>query len=40
MTVYEKNTDEFYKELNGNCYPEKLLEIARKGVYLYEPMIK
>jgi len=40
MTIYDKNTNEFYKELNGNCCPEKLLEIARKGIDLYEPLFK
>jgi len=36
----EENTDEFYKELNGNCDPDKLLEIAKQGIYLYEPLFK
>ena len=36
----EENTREFYKELNGNCNPDQLLEIARRGIYLYEPLFK
>eukprot|EP00833_Pecoramyces_ruminatium_P015143 jgi/Orpsp1_1/1189175/evm.model.d7180000070019.1 len=38
--MYEKNTIEFYKELNSICDPEKLLEIERHGIYLYEPLFK
>jgi len=38
--TFEENTDEFYKELNGNFDPDKLLEIARHGMYLYEPLFK
>jgi len=38
---YEKNTEEFYKELNNDyCCPEKLLEIARQGIFLYESLCK
>jgi len=38
--TFDENTIEFYKELNGNCDPEKLLEIAQCGIYLYEPLLK
>jgi len=34
----EENTKKFYIELNGNCDPEKLLEISKKGVLLYESL--
>jgi len=34
----ENNTKLFYKELNGNCNSTTLLEIARKGIFLYEPL--
>jgi len=37
---YEKNTKEFYNELSTDCNPEKLLEIARQGIFLYEPLFK
>ncbi|OUM63913.1 hypothetical protein PIROE2DRAFT_9444 [Piromyces sp. E2] len=36
----EENTKLFYEELNGNGNPNKLLEIARRGIFLYEPLIK
>jgi len=36
----EVNTSLFYEELNGNGNPDKLLEIARKGIFLYEPLFK
>ena len=32
--TFEENTNEFYKELNGNCDPDKLLEIVKHGIYL------
>jgi len=38
--TFEENTNEFYKELNSNCDPDKLLEIAKHGIYLYEPLFK
>jgi len=34
----EKNTELFYKELNSNCNPYILLQIAKKGIFLYEPL--
>ncbi|OUM57698.1 hypothetical protein PIROE2DRAFT_17238 [Piromyces sp. E2] len=40
MTKYEKNTEIFYQELNGPCRPDKLLEIAKKGIFLYEPLFR
>ena len=38
MSNYEKNTDLFYEELNGECNPDTLLNIARNGIFLYEPL--
>jgi len=32
------NTRLFYKEYNNKCNPNKLLNIARKGIELYEPL--
>jgi len=40
VEVFEENMKEFYKELNGKCNPDKLLEIAKRGIYLYEPLLK
>ncbi|ORX77014.1 hypothetical protein BCR32DRAFT_302928 [Anaeromyces robustus] len=40
MTEVEINTKLFYEEINNNCNPEKLLEIAKKGIFLYEPLFK
>ncbi|ORX77901.1 hypothetical protein BCR32DRAFT_247564 [Anaeromyces robustus] len=37
-TTTEKNTDLFYKELNGDCNENVLLEIAKKGIFLYESL--
>ncbi|KAG4082268.1 hypothetical protein H8356DRAFT_1753968 [Neocallimastix lanati (nom. inval.)] len=34
------NTKKFYDELEGKCEPEILLEIAKKGIFLYEPLCK
>jgi len=38
MSKNDSNTLLFYKELNSTCNPEKLLEIANKGIFLYEPL--
>ncbi|KAG4086227.1 hypothetical protein H8356DRAFT_1297965 [Neocallimastix lanati (nom. inval.)] len=41
MSKYsEENTKDFYKELNGECNPEKLLNIAEQGIFLKEPLFK
>jgi len=40
MTEYEINTESFYQELNGLCRPDKLLNIAKKGIFLYEPLFQ
>lgn len=40
MAQYEKNTKEFYEELNGVCRPERLLEIAKRGIFLLEPLFR
>ncbi|ORX41589.1 hypothetical protein BCR36DRAFT_467782 [Piromyces finnis] len=32
------NTELFYKELNSTCNPDTLLKIAKKGIFLYEPL--
>jgi len=32
------NTRSFYKEYNNKCKPDKLLNIAKKGIELYEPL--
>ncbi|ORX64715.1 hypothetical protein BCR32DRAFT_272990 [Anaeromyces robustus] len=34
------NTKKFYEELEGKCDPEILLEIAKKGIFLFEPLYK
>jgi len=31
--TYEKNTKEFYIELDTDCISEKLLELARQGIF-------
>jgi len=36
----EENTKLFYEELNGDGNPEKLLEIAKRGIFLKEPLFK
>eukprot|EP00833_Pecoramyces_ruminatium_P013634 jgi/Orpsp1_1/1187666/evm.model.d7180000059314.1 len=36
----EKNTELLYKELNSNCNPDVLLQIAKNGIFLYEPLFK
>jgi len=38
MDKFEKNTILFYEELNNNCNPEILLNIAKKGIFLIEPL--
>ncbi|KAG4082871.1 hypothetical protein H8356DRAFT_1351908 [Neocallimastix lanati (nom. inval.)] len=38
--TYEENTKDFYNELNGECDPEKLLYIAKQGIFLKEPLFK
>jgi len=40
MTTIEKNTELFYKELNGNCDVNNLLKIAKEGIFLYESLCK
>jgi len=40
MTTIEQNTKLFYKEFNGNCNEEILLQLAKKGIFLYEPLLK
>jgi len=32
------NTRAFYKEYNNKCNPDKLLNISKKGIKLYEPL--
>ncbi|OUM58767.1 hypothetical protein PIROE2DRAFT_15871, partial [Piromyces sp. E2] len=39
-SVYEINTENFYNELNNACNPEKLLQIAKQGIFLYESLFK
>ncbi|KAG4081824.1 hypothetical protein H8356DRAFT_969070 [Neocallimastix lanati (nom. inval.)] len=38
--TYEENTKDFYNELNSECDPEKLLYIAKQGIFLDEPLLK
>jgi len=40
LKIYYEDEDikTFYDEYNNNCNPLKLLEIARKGILLYEPL--
>ena len=38
--MLEKNTKLFFAELNNDCNVNKLLEIAKKGILLYEPLFK
>ncbi|KAL6592819.1 hypothetical protein LY90DRAFT_520022 [Neocallimastix californiae] len=38
--TFEENTEDFYKELNGECDPKKLLYIAEQGIFLKEPLFK
>jgi len=40
MTIVEENTELFYEELNGNCNEKILLQLAKKGIFLYEPLFK
>jgi len=40
MSKLEENTKLFYTELNNDCDINKLLEIAKKGILLYEPLYK
>jgi len=40
MTGFEKKTKLFYKELKNECNPDQLLEIAKLGIFLYEPLLK
>jgi len=40
MIEIEKNTNLFYKELNSTCDINKLLNFAKKGIFLYEPLFK
>eukprot|EP00833_Pecoramyces_ruminatium_P007245 jgi/Orpsp1_1/1181277/evm.model.c7180000076581.1 len=40
MTAIEKNTELFYNELNNRCDPDTLLNLAKKGIFLYEPLHK
>ncbi|KAG4094821.1 hypothetical protein H8356DRAFT_1427690 [Neocallimastix lanati (nom. inval.)] len=37
--TFEENTKDFYKELNGECDPEKLLNIAKQGIFLEKPLL-
>ena len=37
--TFEENTKDFYKELNGECDPEKLLDIAKQGIFLEKPLL-
>ncbi|ORX56593.1 hypothetical protein BCR36DRAFT_345861, partial [Piromyces finnis] len=37
---YEENTKDFYNELNGECDIERLLDIAKQGIFLKEPLFK
>jgi len=40
MNIYDKNTKLFYNVLKYNCDPDKLLLLARKGIFLYEPLYR
>jgi len=37
MIEIEENTINFYQELHNECDPEKLLKIAKKGIFLIRP---
>lgn len=36
----ERNTKLFYEELENDCNPEKLLDLAKDNIFLYEPLFK
>jgi len=40
LQIVEENTELFYEELNGNCNEKILLQLAKKGIFLYEPLFK
>jgi len=35
---FENNTIRFYEELENECNLEKLLNIAKDGIFLYKPL--
>jgi len=40
MEKVEQNTKNFYKELSGDCNIEKLKNLAKEKIFLYEPLFK
>jgi len=38
MNEIEKNTEDFYNELNNECNIGKLKDIAKNKIFLYEPL--
>jgi len=40
MTIFEQNTKQFYEELKGDCNKNVLLQLAKKGIFLMEPLFK
>jgi len=38
MNEVEKNTKDFYNELNNDCNIDKLKQIAKNKIFLYEPL--
>ena len=39
MEKVEQNTENFYKEINGDCNIEKLKNIANEKIFLYETLL-
>ncbi|KAL6616881.1 hypothetical protein U3516DRAFT_749929 [Neocallimastix sp. 'constans'] len=40
MEKVEQNTENFYKEINGDCNIEKLKNIANEKIFLYETLLR